>query len=689
MSLGKYRLTYTRPNQALCDEYENQIQYYIHDKEDNFFNDDFYPAWKDDRIGGMRYAMNARMEYQQKFLQNSFEDFKKNRLAEIRSLLESENSINTKKALKYERTCLTNSNSYLEFGERMELVDPYSHSIFPTNPDNNDDKKQIIYTYELIDPVIKGRYNMVQSIAYQMAHGGKLPKIESQVQAIDEKITQGLTYYNNNRNKGVYPTQKGRDEWKDELSFNHIRVHAHQAIGYTEALNDALQAITSSSEWPYVCKYFETKAKADKDFQMAHCWEKGTTDYLRQLAVPNEFNANGILSRGIDYETVRKLVQPALRDLHKAEKLYEYISNCVDEYHQYKKEHPQEIEKLIPTLKNRVSLNTGSYMDMLSQTFGTLKSLSNRMVSDHQAIYTTWEVGKETLINGSFFIPGGLVVGSGLLSLNLLTIDYQDKKIEELAKKVDFSWATRLKNSHVIEDGYNIIKEAQKNIQKNKNRLKSITDEEFRAAVKWAWENGNNSTGPIMDNIDLALEWTTLSSKEKQELKDFWEKERADAVELKKTDPDNPIIADTEKEYARFITAYRAAETGNYFVNAYMGEEIKKALKSDTNFIAFYKNATKFNDDEKKMLEDVETALIAQFSTEYEANMRTELVLKWRHAGRPKPNTQSNVEAQAELPVSNQTTTKTLNDSAEKNLTQKETFDNETYNQYNIKNNTK
>lgn len=690
MSLGKYRLIHTPSNQALCDEYENKIQYFINDKEDNFWSDDFYPAWKDDRIGGMRIAMNKRQQYQEIFIPNTFEQFKKARLAELETLLEAENSISDKREISKEKYYLEISNSYKEFGHKMGLIDSYFHSIYPSNPNKNDERAQIQYTHKEISPVIDGRYEMMQSIAYQIACGNNLPKIEPQVQSLQQKIAEGIQYYIDHENDGVYATKSARNHWKDNLSFQHIRTYAHQARGYTESLNDALHAITASPEWPQICKHFKNKAKQEKNYQAAYCWEMGTPEYLQQLAVTKRMDLHGCFSRGIDYKNAQTLVIPALRDLDKAEKMYIYISNCINEYNTYKKEHPQEIENLNPTKKERISLNTHSYLDMITQTNGTLKSLSKRMVSDYQAIYTTYEVGKEAIIGGTFCIPGaGLWVGGGLTAVNVLTFEYQDQKIKQFSEIVDFSWGTEIKNSHVIEEGYRIVKDAQKSIQRNKNRLKTISDAEFRDAVNWALENGDNNVGPMMSIISEAQDWASLSKEKQQELKDFWEQERQRAVELKKTDPNNPEIEETEREYTRFIAYYRAGETGNYFANAYLGQEIKNALKNDSRFIALQKNTKKFNETEKKMLEDVETALFAQFTAEYEANMRTELVLKWRHAGRPKVNTQSGNENQAELTETQQTTTQTLNDSAEKNLTQKETFDNESYNQYNTQNYTK
>ena len=213
-----------------------------------------------------------------------------------------------------------------------------------------------------------------------------------------------------------------------------FRTYAHQANGYTETLNDALYAITSSPEWPYICKYFENKANKEQKYQEAACWEQGTIEYLRQLAVKKNVNINNIISSGIDFKNIKSLVQPALYDLNKAEQLYTYISNCVNEYNTYKKEHPQEIENLKPSKKDYVSLNPHAYLDMISQTGGTLRSLSNRMVSDHQAIYTTYEVGKQALIDSSFFIPGyGLAIGGGLWVANISTIEEQDKMIKYIS----------------------------------------------------------------------------------------------------------------------------------------------------------------------------------------------------------------------------------------------------------------
>lgn len=691
MSLGKYRLIHTPSNQALCDEYENKIQYFINDKEDNFWSDDFYPAWKDDRIGGMRIAMGKRQQYQEMFIQNTFEQFKKARLAELDALLESENSISDKREMRNEKYHLEQSNSYSEFGKKMGFIDSYFHSIFPNNPDNNEDKKQIIWTHEKTNPIIDGRYEMMQSIAFQMVQGNNLPKITPQTEYFRQQITNGVQYYKDHKNDGAYATKDGREHWIDNLSFQYIRTYAHQANGYTETLNDALYAITSSPEWPYICKYFENKANKEQKYQEAACWEQGTIEYLRQLAVKKNVSINNIISSGIDFKNIKSLVQPALYDLNKAEQLYTYISNCVNEYNTYKKEHPQEIENLKPSKKDYVSLNPHAYLDMISQTSGTLRSLSNRMVSDHQAIYTTYEVGKQALIDSSFFIPGyGLAIGGGLWVANISTIEEQDKMIKYIADKVDFSWATEIKNSHVIEEGYRIVKDAQKSIKKNKNRLKSISDEDFRHAVTWAWKNGDVNTGALMDIINEAQEWPTFSEKEKQELKDFWEGERQRAIQLKKENPEDPEITEIEQEYSRFVMCCRAAETGNYFTHAYVGSEVEKALKGDSRFVAIKKNAQKFNTTEQKMLEDVETALSAQFATEYEANMRTELVLKWRQAGRPIVNEENNTASKAELPQpEKQTTNATLSHSAEKNLTQQETVDNNSYNQYNSQKHTK
>ncbi|MBR4931936.1 MAG: hypothetical protein IKZ02_02790, partial [Alphaproteobacteria bacterium] len=76
-------------HQLVVNEYERQVQYYLHNKQDRFFGDDYYNAWSDIRVGGLSENLAERTRQSQLLAMNNFEAFRQKRLQEIEAEIQA------------------------------------------------------------------------------------------------------------------------------------------------------------------------------------------------------------------------------------------------------------------------------------------------------------------------------------------------------------------------------------------------------------------------------------------------------------------------------------------------------------------------------------------------------------------------------------------------------------------------
>ena len=722
-NLNKYRLIAVPSNQGLCNHYESGIKSYAQDKENRLWKDTFYPAWHNDRIGGERAAMIERLNVQKLFTKNDFEQFKAARLAEMDEILKTANP-DVQRAIFYEKYILNKSHSYLEFGKNMKLTDPYARSFILHNPEGNGDKEQVLYNCSYIESTVNGRYEMMQSIAFQIANGSKLPEIEPQAQVYRKRIIDGVEVYRKEAEKYTHFWQFERTDniERDKVAFLNIRTPAFQAKGRTQTLNDAILAITSSSEWPLICQYYQNKYKFNNTDAYG-AWNEGSISSLKPLAGRNRIDINGAISTGLARDDLKQIAQPALQNLNEAELMYRFLSQHVNEYLDYKKEHAQEIESLNAVHQERFVLDTAEYGNMLSQTCKTLNSLCNRMVSDHEAIATVCEIGREVGIVSACAIPGvGLPLSLSLAGASALTIETQREWIKDWADCCNFQWMTDIKNAPVLEDAQKIISQAQEQVRRNNNSMNRYSDEEFKKAVEWGIENGDVNTKNLLEPVLEALKWKEMPEAEKEKELAVLDTEEAgyakiaeklnefnsavvDCENALKLDPNNQEIinklAEVKKEYndymnenqydveaykefmrlkTEMLTAKASAETGFYFANSYAKNEYFSALNGDGRVQKIRLQLTDhFNEHEQKMMADVEKYLTLQGASNFEAKMRGDLIMKWRNV---RNNVQITSNNQEEKPAEQTQTPSSLNDTL-KNASEN-TVNSENVNDYGI-----
>ncbi len=731
---NRFRLIAVPSNQGLCNHYESGIKSYVQDKEDRLWKDDYYPAWHNDRIGGERAAMVSRLDAQKRFVKNNFEQFKVARLAEIEKILGSQDvDLNQKKAVAKEKYILTQSHSYMEFGKNMKFADPYARSFTLHNPDNHDDKAQVLYNCNYIKPIVDGRYDMMQSIAFQITNGEELPVMELQAEKYRTRILNGFRTYKSEADKHThwYQWQRTDDMERDKVAYQNVREPAFEAKGYTETLNDAILAITTSPEWPLICKYYQSKHYGNNSNAYG-AWDEGTVASLEPLIGSVRIDLRSIKSEGIIYDDISQIAEPSLQNLKRAELMYNFLAQHVNEYTVYKKEHAQEIEVLNKTRNERFVLDTKEYGNMMKQTCTVLNGLCNRMVSDHQAIATVYEVGKETLIGASFFIPYvGPYVGVAAVGTNILTMEAQQEMVKGWADRNNWQWATDIKNAPVLEDAKKIIEQSQDQIKRNERYLCGFSDEEFKNAVKWASENGDVNTKNMMNLVLKSIEWREKSPEERERILNDFEKEEQDEfyvnakkkveqlaeLSAKKTEyeeklkkePNNEVL---KKEYEKFsedydkfqkenkydIEAYEqfqlnkieviacdtAVKTGHYFANAYTQNEYLAALSGDGRIKKIRTQLSEhFNANEREMMADVEKALAIQNASNFEVKMRGDLILKWRtnqNNIQVTPKKQEEQTQQETKPAVNET----LKNASEKNVDTENPVDNSIDSSYDI-----
>lgn len=729
---NRFRLIAVPSNQGLCNHYEQGIKSYVQDKEDRLWKDDFYPAWHNDRIGGERAAMVSRLEAQKRFVKNNFAQFKTARLAEIEKILNSADvDLNQKKAVAKEKYILTQSHSYMEFGKNMKFADPYARSFTLHNPDNHDDKAQVLYNCNYIKPIVDGRYDMMQSIAFQITNGEELPVMELQAEKYRKRILDGFSVYKAEADKHThwYQWQRTDDMERDKVAYQNVREPAFEAKGYAETLNDAILAITTSPEWPLICKYYQNKHRGNNTNAYG-AWGEGTIASLEPLIGNTRIDLRSIKSEGIIYNDISQIAEPSLQKLKRAELMYNFLAQHVNEYAVYKKEHAQEIEALNTTHNERFVLDTKEYGNMMTQTCTVLNGLCNRMVSDHQAIYTTYEISKEVGIGATFFIPYvGPYLGVVAVGTNIATMEAQQKMVKGWSDKWDFQWLTDIKNAPVMEDAKKIIEQSQEQIKRNERYLRGFSDEEFKNAVKWASENGDINTKNMMNLVLKSIEWKEKSPEEREQiLNDFKAEEpyyatiepkvkkatelsakKAEYEEKLKKEPNNETL---KKEYEKFsedydkfqkenkydIEAYEkfqlnkievmacdtAVKTGHYFANSYTQNEYLAALSGDGRIKKIRAQLTEhFNKNEQEMMADVERALAIQNASNFEVKMRGDLILKWRtnqNNIQITPKQQEEQKSEETKPTTNET----LKNASEKTVNPENSIDNEFNPSYDI-----
>lgn len=680
-------LIHVSPNQSLIDEYEKDILQYLSVWEDKFWYDDFYPAWKDDRIGGTRETLVARRETMKEILQgNQFEQFKQMRLKEIDALLNTKDSNEDQEKLTRERTLLSTSSDFVSFGEKMGEFHEYSITAdfekykrsldFMT--DNEDNRKQVNWTLDHLSPLVRERYAFMQGISFGVgSESANIKPMQSKVSHYYNIIEEGLKYYRDNSEKSWYVREHGREDHRDRISFPYIRKYAFQAKGVAQAYEDALTAITTSPFYEDMRRYYIDKAIRENDIDAKVAWENGSPDYILNDAIrrglvakPSSFSG---LHISADEENVSRIVIPNLERLEKAENYYNYMVSRVNEFNQARQKDSSLLDKLrdVETQKLPVRLNLSN--DNSASSRATIMGLADLMVQREavsQGIYQgTKEAliivasaatagvagvalgGASTLIAGMYTAQGvtaGILSGLALTGADIGADMYGPTASwkKDMQHWFDDTWVNRafsgIKNSHVQEQITITIRDQLKQRAKAEQRIDKTDMVEFDKAIAFGVANSEAPEYDIFRFVQEARQIAQLPEKERNEYRESVRKATIKIYEEMTKNPDNQALQAEVAELARENLLLQAIRTGKYFYYAKQAYEVNlSALSGETieEHIALYNSA------EAEML--TELAKISQecLSAEMEAENRELTLNAWKNAGRPEPSKGAEIDA--------------------------------------------
>ncbi len=146
-------------------------------------------------------------------------------------------------------------------------------------------------------------------------------------------IMDGIPMYTffNSEGKMTQPTQSmtpaEKEEWNNNLIFNHITRYADEALVIADAFE---QDMTKIAQTPGFKEFCRQKAKSEDNPAIKKAWEKG--DFRTALAhtyEPKEFKH---LHQGVLENVITETVEPALIHLNSVENTYRALVDSINEY---------------------------------------------------------------------------------------------------------------------------------------------------------------------------------------------------------------------------------------------------------------------------------------------------------------------------------------------------------------------
>ena len=680
MAKGHIGLIHVSPNQSLIDEYEKDILQYLSVWEDKFWYDDFYPAWKDDRIGGARETLVARREAMKGLLQgDEFERFKQMRLKELDEQIAATESREAREKLTKEKHLLSASTDFISFGSKMGNFrdynitadfEKYKRSLdFMT--DNEDNRKQVNWTLDHLSPLVKERYALMQGLSFTSdSERPNLKPVQSKVAYFHNTIQDGLKYYKEHAEDSWYFREHGRLDHRDKISFSYIRKYAFQAKGVAQAYEDALTAIMSSPSFEEIRQYYIDKAVRENDMDAKVAWENGSQDYIINYAmnkgkVPRASTFSD-LHMAADAETVSRLVIPNLQRLEKVENQYNFMVACVNEYKSACQKDPSLLNKLrgveVHDKPVRLNLSNDRMISSLKTTMG-LADLMVQRKAVSEGIYNgtkaalivgacalTAGAAGVTLGGASTFMAGmytsaGVKAGfaAGLVTAGADIGASSCKTVvswEEDAKNwFDDTWVNQwfsdIKNSHVRTQIQQTVKDQIKLTDKAEQRIAKTNLTNFDMAIEYGLAHAQPPEDEVLRFVKDARGIAKLSEAEKNE---YIKRVRAASVANQQAlakDSRNLSLLAEEQELANELLLIQAARTGKYFYYAKLATDVKLSVNTGETV---EEHVTFYNEPEASMIAQLSKVSNTRAQAEIEAENRELLLNAWENAGRPKPN---------------------------------------------------
>lgn len=675
MPQNRYGLIQTPSAQSLINDYESEILYYLQTWEDNFWYDDFYDAWKDSRVGGVRATINARNATMKALTSDDFSIFKKNVLTELQQQINQTASEVTKQKLQQDYDKLKEAEDFADFGKGIGHLEQHQ---FTANFDkfrradlftNNDENRpQVDWTIESLSSSPDQQYNMIQSLAYATTNGIRIPINKPQAKKIRDEIANGIRYYKEHEEDGVYWSDDGRKSWKDNLSFQHILEPTFRAKGVTQAYADALKALMDSPNYDIIRQYYIEKANKTNDSALLELWKTGHTQkmdfYLNKNRLVPEINCIGLASMSKD-STIETKVVPVLQELNRAEARYNFLSQAVNDFNDYIKTNPHELERLknqINTSGKVVSFNM-DISDKELNAHKTAMELSDLLLSEDVLIQRTYEGAKWGAIGiGSLLVPGGLLVScavgtaAGATAMSLDRLDKygevfpdenstlqgpnHQKRFQEWLLKDSLATNTFLdsKNSHVLEQIKKIIEEQDYPTKQAIRRIYQIPLNDFDNSINYALNHASVKNKEILEFVCSAREIAKLPQEEFIALEKEYLQEVKN-LEKRKKEGDVTVVAD-ETSLMKQGIMLECAKSGMYFAVARRGLEFLETYEQERE-----QHFSKFRHSESSLLHEISRVLTARIDAEFEADVRSQIVNTWKNAGCPKEDPQYDTES--------------------------------------------
>lgn len=524
---NKYRLVAIPSNAEQISRYETALSTYMTNKVDRWLLDTLPEAWKEDNVGGLRASMLQRIRYQNLLHKNNFEQFREARIQELRQIItyiaklpnySREQLREMAKPYGEEFALLTKKKdnnpsqyeiqNYQDFALVTRKMDQYRYRFYVHPQDDN--KQQVEWTRELIPQIINNRYEMMQSIAFRVANNENLDSVPLEAENYVKKVLEGMGCYLEHKDDNVYwftIAETTDVNERDKESFKFIKTPAFEMQGLAETLGDAITAIFNSPEWPIICQYYYNKEDELSRTQSVHRsrashWDDGSKQSIEVLSNAQEINIKSLAQSGVEYETYIDYVLPNLRELHKNEQMYNFLVKHINEFNEYKRTHPEEIEKLTQQVKDKNNrektyvqfYSPVLYQELLNKNVDSLNSICSRLMTNHEMVVAVHEIIKQSINTGVFCVNPW--VGAGLFATDIFTHSLQHDALRVVS--TDWEWKfetlTEWKNGPVFQDMEKKIEELNKLTSENKHEVLNENFEDFKAAVEWAAEHATDDT---------------------------------------------------------------------------------------------------------------------------------------------------------------------------------------------------
>ncbi len=683
MTKSKYGLIYIPANHDVATDYEDILKVYLDARDKGVFVNTLPQAWNDPRVGGLRIAIKKRMDSSKNLALDNFRAFQAKRQEEIQQLL-SDPTLPAQEVehLEKELNALTTATDYISFGKAMGVYDTHDQRINIAS--TSDQKKQVNYTLNYIDPMLQNRFNMMQSISFAVSNGDNLPTGKRSVNDFYNSILQGTKSYLAERDDysfGFFFSDIFVDkqkEFRKELEFKYITTHVHEAEGLTKTYEDATRAITDSQGFEAMCLYYAQKYKKAalatqnedeqiKFYALSNAWEKGNYNNIistlrtyHMVPENDTLDYNNLYCNDI-HGTIRDSIT-VLKKLQKTEDEYNYMSGLVNEFNLERQKNPALIDELqnFNDKNQLIRLNIDTF-EKTNNMYERVMGISDLMLKKDQMARSTFEAGLTVAMAGTAAVVGVATGGTGLSVIAAMTVskgavytglalgggyaisqfipgvaEAQEEFIQnaEWLTESDFNkWVTRNLNANQLEQMNQIIREEKSYTAKNRQRVAQMSDYEFDQAVSYGLQHSGTRDKGILTFIQAAREMGAREDFEEYAAQ--WEEKKRIMDENIKAGKTDDITALDQFEIAEKCAMIQAVRTGNYFHFAMTMDSLKNAMEGTGLEEERQAHLGYLNPTELALLNKTIEAITESNATAMEAENRDLLIKEWANAGRP------------------------------------------------------